>query len=384
MKKINIYGSTGIIGQKSLQILKNHFPKIKVNLLCANQNFKILKKQINIFNPKYVYLDDINAAEILKKSLNTKTKVLNFKNLRDYLNNNIIEYSLLAVSGYQSLKFLDMIVQNSNKLGIVSKESIVSAGHLFHKSKYFNKTLIYPLDSEHFSIFNFLNYKKNNSVLKKCYLTASGGPFLGKKFSSLKNVTFEQASKHPKWQMGYKNSIDSATLVNKCLELIEAHYLFDISFNKLKILIHPESLVHSILEYDDCLSNMIYFHNDMKIPLHNFFNLNFNHIISNSKKFNFKINNKFSFYDVNNKNFPIYDFFNKLDKTKPQNLIKFNIGNEFAVDLFKKNKIKYTDIYNIIVKITSLDLYSPVNTIKSVINYHEEIENNIKQQYKFY
>ena len=200
---------------------------------------------------------------------------------------------------------------------------------------------------------------------------------MNRKFNTLKNINFSEAIKHPKWKMGYKNSIDSATLVNKCLELIEAHYLFEIPFNKIGIRVHPEALVHSIVQCDNYVTHFNLFKNDMKIPILNFLlqsglkNKNIDNSL-NLKKFE-----NLNFYKVRNEVFPIYKLFNSLNKTRPQNLIKFNIGNEFAVNLFKNKLIRYTDIYKIIEKVTSLNLYSDVNTIKDIIHYHEEIEKKL-------
>ena len=179
--------------------------------------------------------------------------------------------------------------------------------------------------------------------------------------------------------MGYKNSIDSATLVNKCLELIEAHYLFDIPFDKMDILIHPEALVHSIIENKNFTSQFNLFKNDMKIPIYNFLLSSSVKLIKEDRRL-FQYNySKINFEEIKNDIFPIYRYFNKIDKNKPQNLIKFNIGNEFAVNLFKNKIIKYTDIYKIIKKITSLNLYYSVNTIKDIIHYHEEIEQMLQK-----
>jgi len=374
---INIFGSTGTIGIKTLNLIDNNFIDLKINLLVAKSNITLLKKQIKKYNPKYVFIYDKKKRYSLKPKINN-TKVLNFEELIDYLKSNKSDLSILAISGYKSLYFLDAIINNTDNLGIASKEAIVSAGHIFKKNKYFNKTNIFPLDSEHYSLHEYFKKYNNINPIKKIIITASGGPFYNKKFHSLKNVKFSQAIKHPKWKMGYKNSIDSATLVNKCLELIEAHYLFDISFNDLKILIHPQAIVHSAIEFENYTTHFNLFKNDMKIPIYNFLD-----------QFNLKIKNKpddlyindfpsLSFIEVKNEIFPIYNFFNKIDKNQPQNLIKFNIGNEFAVELFKNKMIKYTDIYKIINKVTSLNLYSSVKTIKDIINYHEEIENRLK------
>ena len=177
--------------------------------------------------------------------------------------------------------------------------------------------------------------------------------------------------------MGYKNSIDSATLVNKCLELIEAHYLFDIPFDKMDILVHPQAIVHSAIEYENYVTQFNLFKNNMDIPILNF--LLFSKMKQKYDIKNLHIENysHFNFERVNNKIFPIYELFKKINKNKPQNLINFNIGNEYAVNLFKNNFIKYTDIYTIIDKVLSLNLNSSINTIKDIIKYHEEVEAKI-------
>ncbi len=370
---INIYGSTGVIGRKTLSLIDKNFPEIKVNLLCAKSNLNLLTQQIKKYQPKYAFLYDHEKNINFNYKIG-KTKFLNINELQSYLISSKSNLSLLAISGYKSLYFLENIIQNTDNLGIVSKEAIVSGGHIFRKKNYFKKTNIFPIDSEHFSLYELFNKVNTNINIKKVILTASGGPFYKRKFNTLDNVKFNKAIKHPKWKMGYKNSIDSATLVNKCLELAEAHYLFDIPFNKMKILIHPEALVHSIVEFDNCVSQLNLFKNDMNIPILNFLlNSNKKNQSINSQLFMKKYTN-LKFEDVRMEIFPIYSYFNKINKKKPQNLIKFNIGNEFAVNLFKNGKIKYTDIYRIIKKITSLNLYSPVNTIKDIIHYHEEIE----------
>ena len=374
---INIFGSTGTIGRKTLNLIDKNFTDLKINLLVAKSNVILLRKQIVKYKPKYVFIYDKKKRNLLKSKINN-TKVLNFDELIDYLKSNKSNLTVLAISGYKSLYFLDAIVNNTDNLGIASKEAIVSAGHIFKKNKYFKKTNFFPLDSEHYSLHEYFNNYKNIHQIKKIIITASGGPFYKKKFTSLKNIKFSQAIKHPKWKMGYKNSIDSATLVNKCLELIEAHYLFNIPFSDLKILIHPQAIVHSAVEFENFNTHFNLFKNDMKIPIYNFLNqFNFK---TKDKKEDLYINDipSLSFNEVKNDIFPIYNFFSKIDKNQPQNLIKFNIGNEFAVELFKSKKIRYTDIYKIIKKVTSLNLYSSVKTIKDIIKYHEEIENRLK------
>ncbi len=373
---INIFGSTGIIGRKTLELIDSNFNNIKINLLCAKTNSNLLIRQIKKYKPKYAFLYDTNKFLKYNYKIDS-TKILNFNELTSYLSSSHSNLSILAISGYQSLYFLDHIIKNTDNLGLVSKEAIVSAGHIFIKKKYFKKTNIFPLDSEHFSLFDNLrniNQKKN---IDNIIITASGGPFYKRKFNTLHNIKFSEAINHPKWKMGYKNSIDSATLVNKCLELIEAHYLFDIPFSDMDVLIHPQAIVHSIIKNKNLTTNFNLFKNDMKIPILNFLlQSNNNHKNIDKKLYSFDYNNLY-FEKVKNDIFPIYKYFNNIDKNKPQNLIKFNIGNEFAVNLFKNKIIKYTDIYKIIKKVTSLNLYYPVNTIKDIIKYHEEVESQL-------
>tara|TARA_B100000963_G_scaffold239065_1_gene209134 strand:- start:3640 stop:4782 length:1143 start_codon:yes stop_codon:yes gene_type:complete len=373
---INIYGSTGMIGTKTLSLIDKNFQNLRVDLLCAKSNLKLLTQQVKKYQPKYAFLHDHEKISNFNYKIG-KTKFINFHELKSFLSSTKSNLSLLAISGYKSLYYLENIIQNTDNLGIVSKEAVVSGGHIFKKKNYFKKTNIFPIDSEHFSLFDFLNKINTKIKIKNIIITASGGPFYKKKFNSLSNVKFQQAIKHPKWKMGYKNSIDSATLVNKCLELIEAHYLFDIPFDKMKILIHPEALVHSIVEFDNYVSQFNLFKNDMSIPILNFlsqskieYNFNQNKYLINEYK-------NLEFKEVKEDIFPIYKYFNKINKNKPENLIKFNIGNEFAVNLYKNNMIKYTDIYKIIKKVTSLNLYSSLNTIKDIIQYHEEVEKKL-------
>ena len=373
---INIFGSTGIIGRKTLELIDSNFNNIKINLLCAKTNSNLLIRQIKKYKPKYAYLYDTKKFSKYNYKIDN-TKILNFNELISYLSSSHSNLSILAISGYQSLYFLDHIIKNTDNLGLVSKEAIVSGGHIFKKKKYFKKTNIFPLDSEHFSLFdNFRNISLKKNI-DRIIITASGGPFYKRKFNTLHNIKFSEAINHPKWKMGYKNSIDSATLVNKCLELIEAHYLFDIPFSNMDVLIHPQAIVHSIIKNKNLITNFNLFKNDMKIPILNFLlQSKNNHKKINQKHYDFDYNNLY-FEKVKNNIFPIYKYFNAIDKTKPQNLIKFNIGNEFAVNLFKNKIIKYTDIYKIIKKITSLNLYYPVNTIKDIIEYHEEVERHL-------
>ena len=378
--KINIFGSTGNIGTKTLLIIKNNFPFIKINLLLANKNYKKLLIQIKLFKPKYVCLNDNTKLSLLKKKLlNYKTKIISSCEINDYLYKSKTELTILAISGYNSLNYLESIFFNTNNLGIVSKECIVSAGQFLKKLAKKNNTKIFPIDSEHYSL-NYL-FSNKNLQYNNIYLTASGGPFLNYNLKSLKKVTFKQAKQHPKWKMGYKNSVDSATLAIKCLELIEAHYLFAIPYDKLKIIIHPEAVVHSIVDCKNLTSIMNYFYTDMFIPIYNFFNSinnNDNDYINN--KYEFNQTNQLNFYKVNKKNFPLLNIFNKIDKYSKIDIIKFNCSNEIAVNLFKFNKIKYNQIHQFIDNSLSLDFNNQVNSINDIVEFQQYFKEMVLQK----
>ena len=379
---LNIYGSTGQIGSKSLKILTNFFPKIKINLLVANKNYKKLIKQANLYSPKAVCLLDKKKIKYLKKYiLFKKIEIVEPIELLNFIKSVKSDISLLAISGYNALNFLPSIFLSTKIVGIVNKECIVSGGHLFNQLIKKNNVKIFPLDSEHYSLFQYFNNLKKSNInnIKNIFLTASGGPFYNKELNTIKNASFHEVLKHPKWKMGYKNSIDSATMSNKCLEIIEAHYLFNFSFEKLKIIIHPEALVHSIVEFQNYTSVMNYFYHDMAIPIFNFFSYSTNNKLfpSINYKYSLNLNNSFFFYSPKKKQYPILRIFNKIEKSDPKNLIKFNCANEFAVNLFANKLIKFGDIHRIIEDSMSIDINMNVNNIKSVLNFQIEYINKL-------
>ena len=382
IKYLNLFGSTGQIGSKSLQIINQYFPTIKINLLVANTNYKKLLKQTTLYKPKFIFINDESKIKYLKKNINNKkTKIIDSNELFDLIKSSKSDISILAISGYKSLEYIASIFHNTDIIGIASKECIVSAGHLFHKINKKNKTKILPLDSEHYSLRSLLNLCSYDEF-KKIYITASGGPFFKNKFSEIKNISFKQAINHPKWKMGYKNSIDSATLANKCLELIEAHYLFNLPYDKLRMLIHPEALVHSIIEYNNYTSVMNYFYHNMYIPLFNFFSESINekkYPILDCKYY-FNKNSSLNFFKPNSKQFPILKIFNEIEKS-PINLIKFNCANEFAVNLFAKKKINFGNIHNIIANSLSLDLKCQVNNVKNIIDFQNNFIEILKSKF---
>ena len=380
---INIFGSTGIIGSKSLEIIYNYFPHLKIDLLLASNNAKKLINQANKFKPRAICLKNSKKLNFYKNDVNSIIKIIDYKDLSNYLSNHKTKASILSISGNSALEYLEDILINTNELGLVNKECIVSCGHLFKKLLKKYNVKIFPLDSEHFSIYNLDNQKI--SYLKnfyKIYLTASGGPLLNYSKKKINNVNFKEVINHPKWKMGYKNSVDSATLANKCLELIEAMYLFQISLNDLDIVIHPDALIHSIIEYNNSTSIFNYFYNDMSIPILNFLKYITNKEIKRIDKFKFNKNFNLNFFEVDKAKFPIYNIFKDLDYKSPEQIIKFNAANQHAVELFRKNSINFIEIPKIIEKSISHELKASISSIGSIIKYEKEFNKIMLSNYE--
>jgi 1-deoxy-D-xylulose-5-phosphate reductoisomerase len=250
------------------------------------------------------------------------------------------DITVSAISGIAGLLPTINIIKFSKKILIANKESIICGWKFISKElKKYNCTFV-PIDSEHFSIAKLIE-NKNNNLIKKIYLLASGGPFFRKSIN-LKKVTPTQAAKHPNWKMGKKISIDSANLMNKVLEVIEASLIFKLPINSFKIMIHPQSLIHAIVEFQNGLTSMLYHKNDMKIPIAN--SLYENSFLSKELDKNIFLKKDFSFYEPNNKNFPAIKILKLTNVLNEKGFIIVNILNEILVEKFLNKRILFTDI----------------------------------------
>ncbi len=347
-KSVSVLGSTGSIGLNSLKIFKKKKNLFKINILAANKNYRLICSQIKIFKPKVFIINDLKVFEKVKKKYKkNKIKIINEINIKkNYLKKS--DVTIAAIPGIAGLKPTIEIIKKSKKVLIANKESIICGWKLIKKTAYKNKTKIIPIDSEHFSIMKLIENQSLKDI-KKIYLTASGGPFLKHKISNLKNVKPKDAIKHPKWKMGKKISIDSATLMNKMLELIEAQKLFSIDFKKIDIVIHPESLIHAIIELKNGLYKFIYHETTMLIPLANAIfddNLDINDFIKpklNSKKSIFF--KKLNFLKVDKKKFPIINLKSRVNEHCSTPII-VNAANEILVDQYLKKKISFNSFFS--------------------------------------
>ena len=349
-KKIAILGSTGTIGTSTLEIVSKDISKFSVELLTANTNYKKLIAQAVKFKAKNILIYNEKFYSILKKRLKKyKIKIYCGNiSLRKIISKKI-DYTMCANTGIAGLKPTLDSIKISRVVAIANKESIICGWHLIEKLTRIYKTKIYPVDSEHFSIMQLTN-SCNNKDIQEIILTASGGPFLNLPLSRMKYIKPKEAIKHPKWKMGKKISIDSANMMNKVFEVIEAYKLFKFNKKKYKIVIHPQSYVHSIVRFKNGLIKMILYNTDMKIPISNTIYENKNSF-SNESKIDTKILTNLSFEKVNINKFPSIKLIKKCLNSGYSTPIIINASNEVLVGLFLKGKINFLDIVATINKI---------------------------------
>ncbi len=369
-KKIAILGSTGSIGKTTVEIIKNDKKSFDVILLTTNNNFREISKQIKYLKPKNLV---INNKKIYFK-LKRKYKKINIFNNFDLFFKKFdrkIDYSISAISGLSGLQPTLDIIKYTKNVAIANKESIICAWNLIEKELKKNKTKFIPVDSEHFSIWYLLKNKKIQSV-EEIIITASGGPFLNWKLNNIKKAKPEFAIKHPNWSMGKKISIDSATMMNKVFELIEAQRIFNLDRSKFTILIHPQSLVHAIVKFENGLTKLLIHDTNMKIPIFNSIYHNTNKKLK-SKKLGFDHLNSLVFKKIDLKKFPSMNILKYL----PSKISLFETiivsCNDELVDLFLRKKINFWSIHLILKKLLNM---------KEFTKYKQITPNNTRQIYE--
>ena len=362
-KKIVILGSTSSIGKSLLDIIKKDKKNFKIELLTANTNYKDLVSQAKKFDVKNIIITDPNSfdkTKIIYK--NEKINIFqNFKNLKKILPKKV-DYVMSAISGIGGLLPTHKIINRTKLIAIANKEAIICGWPLIEKELKKNKTKFIPVDSEHFSIFSLLN---NNSTIdiEKIYITASGGPFRNLPKNQFKKIKLKHALKHPNWLMGKKITIDSATLMNKVFEVIEAKNIFNCSYDKISILIHPKSYVHAIIKFKNGLSKFLIHEPDMKIPIYNSIYYKKDKIFI-SKSLNLKTLNNLSLHKVDIKKFPLV----KILKILPNSSSLFETilisVNDYLVYKFLDKKISYNKLIRLILKISNLKEFQKYKKIK--------------------
>ena len=367
MKKIAILGSTGSIGTQSIDVALKH--NYKVTALTAHSNAKLLEEQARLLKPEKVALYDEKGAAELKTALSdTDIKVLSGEDgIIECAAETQADTVINSVVGMAGLKPTLAVINAGKTLALANKESLVAGGQLVMDAAKKNNVSILPVDSEHSAIFQCLEGKPSNKALKKIILTASGGPFFGKTKEEMKNMTAADALKHPNWSMGAKITIDSATMFNKGLELIEAVWLFGVSPDMIDIVVHRESIVHSMVEYDDNSVIAQLGLPDMRIPIQ--YALTYpERFESPTGEINFAKLGKLTFFEPDYETFRCIDICRDAINQGGLMPSAVNSANEEVNRLFREGKIGFNDIPDLILKGASA---APVKDIFTVEDVYE-------------
>jgi 1-deoxy-D-xylulose-5-phosphate reductoisomerase len=377
-KKVIILGSTGSIGKNTIEIIKKDKKNFDIKLLSTNKNITEVIKQAKEFSVKHIIISDY------KKFVETKKKYkklnINFYNsfsiLDKILNKQKIFYSMISLVGLDGLNPTLKLIKYTKNIAIVNKESLICGWNLIkNQLKKFNTNFI-PIDSEHFSISELIN-NKSLKTIEKIYITASGGPFLDYSKSKLSKVSVNDALNHPNWKMGKKISIDSATMMNKVFEVIEAKNIFNIRYNKISILIHPKSYIHALIKFNNGQIKILAHEPDMKIPIHNSLYLqNPKKIITND--LNLNILNNLSLQKIDYKKYPtinIIKFLPKINSLYETALVTIN---DYFVFKFLENKINFRKLISLICKYSNHIHFTrlkkiPAQNIKDIYKTREYV-----------
>jgi len=352
-KKIAIFGSTGSIGKTTIDIIKKDIHNFDVILLTSNNNYQELAKQAKVLNVKNLIINNKKKYFNLKKKFKNK-KINIYNNFHNF--NKIfkkkIDYTMCAISGLEGLRPTLDIIQFTKNIAIANKESLICGWNLIKKKLKKHNTQFIPVDSEHFSIWSLIKNAKKCDI-EEVIITASGGPFLKLPISKFKKIKPSSAIKHPNWNMGKKISIDSATMMNKVFEVIEAQRIFDIELKKFKILVHPNSYVHSIVKVNNGTTKILVHDTNMKIPIFNTLYQNSNKKLMSKKLDITKLNN-LNFKNIDKKKFPIINILNYVSKKFSLYETVIVSANDLLVQFFLDGKIKFLDISIYLEKIVKL------------------------------
>lgn len=350
MKNITILGSTGSIGTNALEVIRHKRDEFNVVAISGHTNYKLIIEQIKEFNPKYVSVGTKEGFEAVQKEFPHLTVFFGREGLKKLGQLKETDIILTAVSGVIGIEATVEAIKLGKRIALANKETMVAGGAYINKLlKEYREAEIIPVDSEHSALFQSLMGGKREDV-KNLIITASGGTFRGCKKEELEKVTLQDALKHPKWSMGKKITIDSSTLVNKGLEVIEAHELFGIDYDKIKVAVHPQSIVHSLVEFKDGALMAQLGATDMKLPIQLAFTYPNREENPALETLDLMKMEALTFEEPDMETFRGLALAYRAGKTGKTMTAVFNAANEVAVELFMKEKIKFLDIYEIIEK----------------------------------
>tara|TARA_E500000178_G_scaffold287832_1_gene290242 strand:- start:3808 stop:4971 length:1164 start_codon:yes stop_codon:yes gene_type:complete len=380
MKNIIILGATGSIGESVLSVIKQNKDKLNLFGITFNANFNKAESIINEFKLKNVYTDSSESSSYFRHTFKNNTELNIFSDkseLEEMLNNDQVDIIVSAISGFAGLESTILATKTGKTILLANKESIVVAGEIvLPLAKKYN-TKIIPIDSEHNAIFQCLDSEKSTDDVSKIIITASGGPFLNKSISQLAKVTKNEALNHPNWEMGAKITIDSASLVNKCLELIEARYLFNLNEKFFDLVVHPQSIIHSIVTYRDGSSICQMSNPDMRVPIAHALSLNDKRLNLNFSEIDFS-SLQLTFQNIPEDRLGIIDIARYICNNGGSSGIIFNAANEVAVQNFLEEKITFDKIYEVIYR-----TFDTIPMSKNIdIQRIHEIDNQTRREAK--
>ncbi len=375
VKRIAIFGSTGSIGKQALDVIAAHSDKFSAEILTAYTNEKLLIEQALKFNPNIVVIADDKKYQLVKEALaNTTVKVFaGEKALNEAALMDCYDLMLAAIVGYAGFKPTLNAIETGKTVALANKETLVVAGDIVMQKAYEKRVPVIPVDSEHSAIFQCLVGEGRNKV-EKVILTASGGPFLGKKPNFLVNVKRDHALQHPNWSMGAKVTIDSATLMNKGLEMIEAKWLFSLQPEQVQVVIHPQSIIHSMVQFEDGSIKAQMGLPDMKLPIQ--YALSFpQRLVSNFPRYDFKKPSTLSFEEPDTRTFRNLALAEEA-LNKGGNLpCILNAANEIAVFAFLRNRIGFLDITAMVEQTMNKISFLPNPTLEEYFDSDAEARN---------
>lgn len=353
MKNISVLGSTGSIGRQTLEVAAANPDKLKIRVLAAHKSDEILEQQIKAVEPDFAVLTDKEAAARLSKRYHGRTEILSGEEgLLAAATYSEADTVLASMVGYAGLRPTLAAIEHGKNIALANKETLVAAGSIVMQSVRRHGVSLTPVDSEHSAIFQSLRAGRENEV-KRFIITASGGPFRGCRRSELEHVTLAQCLKHPNWSMGRKITVDSSTLANKGLEVIEAHWLFNMPYEKIDVVVHPQSIVHSLVEFCDGSVIAQMGEPDMRLPIQ--------YALSYPERFTYTFEQldlvkaaKLTFEEPDTEAFPSLKIAVECGRAGGTLPCVFNAANEEAVYAFLDDKIKYLDIPYITGKVTEM------------------------------
>ena len=347
-KRIAIFGSTGSIGQQTLDVIEKNADLFSVEVLTAQNNHELLIEQALKFHPKVVAIGNEDKYAIVNDALSSKGIQVSAgeKGIEEAADTDIYDIMIAAIVGFAGLKPTLKAIEKGKHIGLANKETLVVAGDFVMQKAKENNAVIVPVDSEHSAIFQCLAGEGDNKI-ERIILTASGGPFLGRKPNYLVNVKREHALQHPNWSMGAKISIDSATLMNKGLEMIEARWLFGLEAHQIKVIVHPQSIIHSMVEFEDGSMKAQMGMPDMRVPIQ--YALSYpERIKSDFPRYNFKNPDTLTFEEPDIKTFRNLFLAQKALETGGNMPCIINAANEIAVYTFLKNRLGFLEMTEVI------------------------------------